>query len=170
MTGRFREFKARLVRWTFFHVSLVSLLSTARNSASLVWGLFVLVLFGGFVLVVLLCFWLFPSHTCRVSTLILMTCAHRTHGVRTRAKKSRPWATGRPTARTAWWSTSMLLHSPAGCARWAKEICGGSNLISHLEWPGSTVRFQHILTEAPQKCIDERPLFWDGIWPPKRGP
>ena len=57
MTGRFRDFKARLVRRTFFQVSLVSLLSTARNSASLVWGLFVLVLFWGCVLVAFVVLW-----------------------------------------------------------------------------------------------------------------
>ena len=45
----------------------------------------------------------------------------------------------------------------------------GSNLTSHLEWLGSTVRFQHFLTEALQKCINERPLFWRTESDPQNG-
>ena len=65
---------------------------------------------------------------------------------------------GLPCRRWTQWKRWAYRGVDAGLARFGVPV--GSNLTSHLEWLGSTVRFQRFLTEALQKCINERPLFW----------
>ena len=87
MPGSFREFKARLVGWTFFRSHLFHF-SRQRETLRLVWGVRFGSVWGvcfvGFV--VLLAVSLTNMQSFHPYLLILMTCAHRTRGVRTRAK------------------------------------------------------------------------------------